>query len=116
MTVKSHGPASLFLCALFFLTSCYSIRVANINGAPETSPLGSGETGYYADKKFTAIDTTIALKIYENDAMFLESCEEGGFYSVEYRVTFGDVLWNALTLGTKKKVRVKYVCLKPQSN
>ena len=95
--------------------SCYSIRIANIKGAPEPSSLGTGETGYYADKTFTVLDTTISLKLYEHDAMFLEPCEEGGFYSVEYRVKFGDILLNAITFGTRKKVRVKYVCLKPQS-
>ena len=105
----------LLAIALCLLPSCYSIRLANINGVFEPNPHAvNNDTGFYADKKFTSIDTSIKLKIYENDAMFLESCAAGGFYSVEYRVNLFDILWSGLTFGTRKKVRVKYVCLKPQ--
>ena len=105
-------PLLLLLC---LFSSCYSIRLANINGAFEpNSSAENNEPGFYADKKFTSIDTSVRLKIYETDAMFLESCEAGGFYSVEYRVNLFDILWSGITFGTRKKVRVKYVCLKPQ--
>lgn len=102
------------LICLLFLSSCYSIRIASKEGVPEPSVLGTDEVGFYADKAFTVLDTTIKLKIYENDAMFIESCDSDGLYSVEYRIRFIDLIWNALTFGTQKKVRVKYVCLKPE--
>lgn len=107
-------PALILIPIMICFSSCYSVRIANVNGAFEPSSVGTGEVGYYADKKITKIDTSIALKIYETDAMLLETCEEGGFYSVEYKITFFDLLWNCITFGTRKKVRVKYVCLKPQ--
>jgi len=36
-----------------------------------------------------------------------------GIYIVEYRNTFGGVLLSGVTFGRKRRVRVKYVCLKP---
>ena len=111
----SIAAGILLILLALVLPSCYSIRIANIHGTAQTNAMGSGEEGYWADKEMHVIDTTVSMKIYEHDAMFLEGCESGGFHAVEYRVTFGDVLWNALTLGTRKKVRVRYVCVKPQS-
>lgn len=105
-----------FLSALLFLSvslcsSCYSIRLSNKDGIPEPDPLQT-EAGYYRGKKVTVIDTTINLKLLENGTMFLETCAEGSFHTVEYRVTLGHVLLSGITLGKKRKVQVKYVCVK----
>jgi hypothetical protein len=89
--------------------SCYSVRLVNTKGIPE--PDINNEFGFYKDKKFTVIDTTISLKLPQNEFSLLEKCPSGGFYSIEYRVTLGGAILSGLTLGKKRKVKVKYVCL-----
>ena len=98
---------------LFSFSSCYSVRIVNREGTPEPDPLNN--TGnFYKGKKVHVLDTTISLKLHEGDFYLIERCPSGGFYSVEYRVTFGGVLLSAVTLGKKRRVKIKYVCLKEQ--
>jgi hypothetical protein len=105
----------LFSCfiILFSLSSCYSVRIVNKDGTPEPDPLNNSGN-FYKGKKVHVIDTTISLKLHEGDFYLIEKCPSGGFYSVEYRVTFGGVLLSAITFGKKRKVKIKYVCLKEQ--
>lgn len=108
-------PLLLFssLFALFFLSSCYSVRIVNRDGTPEPDPLNT--TGnFYKGKKVHVLDTTISLKLIEGDFYLIERCPSGCFFSVEYRVTFGGVLLSAVTLGKKRRVKIKYVCMKEQ--
>lgn len=58
------------------------------------------------------LDTTITLKLAEGEFYLIEKCPSGGFYSFEYRSTFGGVLLSAITFGKKRRVKIKYVCLK----
>ena len=96
---------------LIFLSSCYSVRVINKDGIPEPDPLNtSGD--FYKGKKVHVLDTVISLKIQEGEFSLIERCPSGGFYSLEYRATFGGVLLNAITFGRKRQVKIKYVCLK----
>jgi hypothetical protein len=96
---------------LVFLSSCYSVRIVSRDGVPEPNPINtSGD--FYKGKNVNVIDTTITLKLQEGEFYLIEKCAAGGFYSFEYRVTFGGVLLNAITLGKKRQVKVKYVCLK----
>lgn len=112
---RKKFPALLFssIIVLFFLSSCYSVRIVNREGTPEPDPLNN--TGnFYKGKKVHVLDTTISLKLHEGEFYLIERCPSGGFYSVEYRVTFGGVLLSAVTFGKKRKVKIKYVCLKEQ--
>ena len=96
---------------LIFLSSCYSVRIVSRDGVPEPNPLNtSGD--FYKGKNVNVIDTTITLKLQEGEFFLIEKCAGGGFYSVEYRATLGGVLLSAITLGKKRQVKVKYVCLK----
>lgn len=111
--VLKKQPVCLLLLSLvlFSLTSCYSVRVVNREGIPEPDPLNtSGD--FYKGKKVHVLDTTISLKLTEGEFFLLEKCPTGGFYSFEYRVTFGGVLLSAVTFGKKRRVKIKYVCLK----
>ncbi|WP_315823302.1 hypothetical protein [Paraflavitalea speifideaquila] len=107
----------VLLCAslmgLFFLSSCYSVRIVNRDGTPEPDPMNTSGN-FYRGKKVHVLDTTITLKLTEGEFYLIERCPSGGFYSVEYRVTFGGVLLSAITFGKKRKVKIKYVCLKEQ--
>jgi hypothetical protein len=94
-----------------FLSSCYSVRVVNRDGVPEPDPLNtSGD--FYKGKKVHIVDTVISLKPQEGEFSLIEKCSSEGFYSFEYRTTFGGVLLNAVTFGRKRQVKIKYVCLK----
>lgn len=96
---------------LIFLSSCYSVRFVSRDGVPEPDPLNtSGD--FYKGIKVNVIDTTITLKLMEGEFYLIERCASRGFYSFEYRATMGGVLLSAITLGKKRQVKVKYVCLK----
>lgn len=96
---------------LILFQSCYSIRISNVNGVGEPDPMNF-EDGYYKGKMVTIIDTTINLKALENEVLFIETCPEGCFQTVEYRVTLGAAILSGITFGKKRKVKMKYVCLK----
>lgn len=100
------------LIIMLFLTSCYSVRIMSRHGTPEPDPLNQSGN-FYKLKKVHVLDTTISLKLHEGDFYFIEPCNSG-FHSVEYRVTFGGVLLSAITFGKKRKVKIKYVCMKEQ--
>lgn len=104
--------SALITCIiLFLLSSCYSVRIVSRDGVPEPNPMNtSGD--FYKGKKVVELDTTITLKLQDGEFSLIEKCPGGGFYSVEYRATLGGVLLNAITLGKKKQVKIKYVGLK----
>ncbi len=112
---RRHFPALLagLFIIMLSLSSCYSVRIVNKEGTPEPDPLNNSGN-FYKGKKVHVIDTTISLKLQEGEFFLIERCPSGGFYSVEYRVTFGGVLLSAITFGKKRKVKIKYVCLKEQ--
>ena len=96
---------------MLMMQSCYSIRIGNVNGVPEPNPVNF-DAGYYRNKMVHVIDTTVNLKVLENEVWVIETCPEGCFQSVEYRVTLGAALLSGITLGKVRKIQVKYVCLK----
>src|SRR3954470_10455519 len=117
MDIPNHSIKGLFrfpviiLLISTLLISCYSVRVVNKDGIPEPDPLNtSGD--FYKGKKVHVLDTTISLKPLEGEFYLIERCSTGGFYSFEYRVTFGGVLLNTITFGKRRQVKIKYVCLK----
>ena len=101
----------LVTCTIAIFSSCYSVRVINKDAVPEPDPLNaSGD--FYKGKKVHVIDTVIRLKPQEGEFTLIERCPGDGFYSMEYRVTFGGVLLNTITFGRKRQVKIKYVCIK----
>ena len=96
---------------IIFLSSCYSVRVVNRDGVPEPDPLNTSDD-FYKGKKVQLLDTAITLKALEGEFFLIERCPSGSFYSFEYRATLGGVLLNAVTLGKKHQVKIKYVCSK----
>ncbi len=109
MIKKSTSILLLFLTLLQI--SCYSVRIINRDGIPEPDILNNSQD-FYRGKKVVIIDTTINLKLTDGEFSVIEKCPAGGFYSLEYRVTLGNVLLSAITLGRKRKVNVIYTCTK----
>ncbi|MXV51500.1 hypothetical protein GS399_11010 [Pedobacter sp. HMF7647] len=101
------------LCAAFFicLSSCYSVRIISRDGVPQPD-YTNNSPDFYKNKMVLVIDTTIRLKVHEGDFSLIKGCSTQGFYALEYRMTFGDVLVSGITFGKVRKVRVKYVCIK----
>ena len=113
MKTTHSGKSRLFIvtCTVVIFSSCYSVRVVNKDSIPEPDPLNtSGD--FYKGKKVHVVDTVIRLKPQEGEFSLIERCVTDGFYSLEYRVTFGGVLLNTVTFGRKRQVKIKYVCIK----
>lgn len=100
----------------FLLTSCYSVRLRSVNGAPQPDPLLSGND-YYKGMEVVQVDTVIKIDITSKDFTYLiketDKCLSGKLHTVEFRNTFGGSLLSAVTFGRKRKMKVKYVCMKP---
>ena len=100
------------------LTSCYSVRLRNVNGAPELDPF-SDRDDYYRGMAVVEIDTVISMKVTSKDFTYLikesDVCESGKLNIIEYRNTFGSTLLSGITFGKKRKLKMKYVCEKLQN-
>ena len=99
----------LVICCLF--SSCYSVRLKNKFGDPEPDPLNDSKD-YYRYMKVREIDETVKVSVVEDFEKVIKDCPNG-IYVIEYRNTFGGTLLNIVTFGKKRKVKAKYVCLKP---
>ncbi|MEJ7739244.1 MAG: hypothetical protein WKF97_17600 [Chitinophagaceae bacterium] len=113
-SLKGSISVVFILTFLLLLQSCYSVILVNKKGVPTSDPLNN-DIGFYNGKQVIEIDTTITLQLTKNYLLFQEGCPEGGFYSVEYRASLGGVLLSAITFGKKRKVKVKYTCLKEKN-
>ena len=111
-TQKSLSTKILsLLYILVFTSSCYSVGIASKHAIPDPN-MQNDEHGYYHHKNVVEIKETLKLGIVDNHIVELENLGSRGFHSVEYRVTFGDVLLSAITFGKVRKIRVRYVAEK----
>jgi len=97
-------------------TSCYSVRLVSTKGAP--MPDQNERDDFYRDKKVIELDTIINANIaVDNITIPVRrlNCETGKLFSVEYKNTFGGNLLYLITFGSKRKVKIKYVCMKPEN-
>lgn len=115
--MKSAHYVFLILSACL-LVSCYSVRLRNVNGAPELNPVNMSD-GYYNGMSVVEIDTVISKSLTSQDFTYLikesDVCPSGKINIIEYRNTFGGLLLNTLTFGKKRKVKIIYVCEKPSN-
>ena len=113
-----HLKFFAFIISMCVLTSCYSVRLRNVNGAPQLDPF-SDRDDYYRGMAVVELDTVIKIKLTSKDFTFLiketDACESGKINIIEYRNTFGGVLLSVITFGRKRKVKIKYVCEKPSN-
>jgi len=102
---------------LLLMNSCYSVRLRSINGAFEPAfPMTRDD--YYRNMQVVELDTVISIKLTEEDFTYLikesDLCPSGKLHTVEYRNTLGAVLLSGITFGRKRKVKIKYVCMKEE--
>jgi len=103
-----------FLVLLLF-QSCYSVRLVSTEGTPNpAAPYVRDD--YYRPYEVTELDTVITIGAANKDFSYLikvtDLCPSGKLHTVEYKNTFGAVLLSAVTFGRKRKVKIKYVCMK----
>ena len=109
-TKLKHFVPILLFC--FLLPSCYSVRIKTENGVSKPDP-NSTRTDYYRDKAVIEKDTVIKIGAIDKDFTYIiKDCGTSGFHIVEYRNTLGGLLLSAITFGRKRKVKIKYVCIK----
>ncbi|GAA4278742.1 hypothetical protein GCM10022259_34670 [Aquimarina mytili] len=73
---------------------------------------------WYRDKKVIVLDTVIKANIAIDKITIPVKrlgCESGKLFSVEYKDTFGGNLLYLFTFGNKRKLKIKYVCMKPEN-
>ncbi len=114
--------ALIMISAGLFFTSCYSVRLTSTHGA--SNPCQSGidcleDAGnFYRDKRVIVLDTVVKSGIMTDGIGIRtqrEGCESGKLFSVEYKNTLGGALLYLATFGNKRKVKIKYVCMKPEN-
>lgn len=114
--MKKISKIIILITVSLLLTSCYSIRVRSINGEMQPDPLMLGDD-YYRGKQMVELDTVIKIDITSKDFTYLikknDNCKTGKLHTVEFRNTFGGSLLSLVTFGRKRKMNVKYVCMKP---
>ncbi|MEH6763444.1 MAG: hypothetical protein V7655_03000 [Aequorivita antarctica] len=114
--LKISVKALLVVFSFCLFTSCYSVRFVSTKGAP-MPPDEMTRDDWYRDKMVVELDTVIKAGITTDDITFRvlkEGCETGKLFSVEYKNTFGGSLLYLVTLGKKRKVKLRYVCMKPE--
>lgn len=99
------------IAILLLLQSCYSVTLVSKTGSGVANPLNK-EIGIFTGKEVFEINKTVKTKVIVKELGIFEKCPGDGFFAVQYRVTLGSVLLNAITFGTRRKVRIRYVCLK----
>jgi len=112
--MRSSKSNILFVSLISFtllLQSCYSVTLVSKTGSGVANPLNK-EIGIFTGKDVVEINKTVKTKIIVKELGIFEKCDGDGFFAVQYRVTLGSVLLNAITFGTRRKVRIRYVCLK----
>jgi hypothetical protein len=119
--LQSYKPTDMRLLKIFCLiaiiaslSSCYSVRFQVNNGQFE--PQDNEREDSYAGYNMHTLDTIVSRQITTGEHYFnISNCPSGALHTIEYKVGIGGVLLNAITLGRKKRVKIKYVCIKENS-
>lgn len=103
------------LLSLLLTSGCYSVRLQTTTGIPMPDPINE-RTDFYRNMLVIEKDTVIRLGALEKEfTLLIKDCESGALHTVEYRNTFGGLLLSAITFGKRRKVKIKYVCIKPSN-
>ena len=102
---------SIALLMMCCLASCYSVRLKVSNGQaePQDNEREDALSGLYVRE----LDTIIKVKTTTDEYQInIRDCESGALHTVQIKNTLGGILLYVATFGSKRKVKVKYVCLK----
>ena len=106
----------MLISASLLFASCYTVRLRSVSGAMQPDPLMSHDD-YYRGMEVVELDTVIKIDATSKDFTYLikesEKCKSGKLHTVEFKNTFGGSLLSLITFGRKRKMKVKYVCMKP---
>ena len=102
------------------LQSCYSIRVSSSKGTmnPDTDP--TTETHDWT-RGFEVIEINKVIKsstFNKNDgfkAIVEDRCESGKLHSFEYVNSLGGSLLYLITFGSRRKIKLRYICMKKEN-
>ena len=113
--MKRINKIIVLIALSLLLTSCYSVRLRSINGALQPDPLMLRDD-YYRGMEVVELDTIIKIDVTSKDFTYLiketEKCKSGKLHTIEFKNTFGGSLLSLVTFGRKRKMKVKYVCMK----
>ena len=116
--MKTSTNTLLMLCLSFILTSCYTVRLRSTEGAFQPDPL-STRTDYYRMMAVEEVTEVIKIDITSKDFTYLikktDACKTGKLHTVEFKNTFGGSMLSLVTFGRKRKMKIKYVCMKPSN-
>ncbi len=117
ISIKTWFRFLRVLIIALLLTSCYSVRIVSTHGTPNPDPINDSDDDY-RNKRVIVLDTVIKGGITTSVLEFKTArngCKSGKLHSVEYKNTFGGSLLYLVTFGNKRKVKIKYVCMKPEN-
>ena len=111
---KYSLSAALLFGLLLPLSSCYSYQLTSFNTVGEPDPFSERED-HLKGLKVHEVNTTLKVGATVDLPMIREDCGELGFHTIVIKHTFGGILLSAVTFGRHRKIKVKYVCVKPQN-
>lgn len=113
--ISLRGVIPVLLFNIMLASGCYSVRLQTTTGIPMPDPV-SERSDFYRNMLVIEKDTVIRLTALEKEfTLLIKDCESGALHTVEYRNTFGGLLLSAVTFGKRRKVKIKYVCIKPSN-
>ncbi|RZS93887.1 hypothetical protein [Aquimarina brevivitae] len=114
---KTTFSILFIIVVLLCFTSCYSVRIVSSQGTVNPDPM-SERADFYRDKMIIELDTVVKASAFTDEVSFIASgtrCKSGKLHSVEYKNSFGASLLYLVTFGSRRKVKIKYVCLKTEN-
>ncbi|MDN3665679.1 hypothetical protein ACFFU1_17010 [Algibacter miyuki] len=116
--MKTPIKTVILISLSFILTSCYSVRLRSTEGAYQPDPL-STRTDYYRMMAVEEVSEVIKIDVVSKDFTYLikktDACKSGKLHTVEFKNTFGGSMLSLVTFGRKRKMKIKYVCMKPSN-
>ena len=116
--MKTSIKIVILISLSFILTSCYSVRLRSTEGAYQPDPL-STRTDYYRMMAVEEVSEVIKIDVVSKDFTYLikktDACKSGKLHTVEFKNTFGGSMLSLVTFGRKRKMKIKYVCMKPSN-
>jgi hypothetical protein len=101
-----------FLVLILVLSSCYSTVLTSTHGVP--NPDFNERKDFFRDKFVVEFDTVLkagATIDYTVIKTRRKGCPSGKLHSVEFKNSFGGVMLYLVTLGSRRKVSIKYTCM-----
>lgn len=115
--MKRFFPYSLLLVAVIFcFESCYTVKLTSRNGT--RNPCVHGDCD--SEKWHSGLQTVEINKVVKSSIMNdvdelkvtgSDLCKSGKIHSVEFTNTFGGTLLYLVTFGSRKKVKITYICM-----